>query len=82
MLTEHLLNSFAYAFLETEKSTNVETAKPAYYALWKCSVDATTFFTTQKKLIRILLNIDRQFQTILPRNTYTSPSMCLHFGSM
>lgn len=64
------LSKFLYAFREIKKTTNLETALVTYYAyahawlsygviMWGNSTDAPTLFTTQKKLLRILVNIDQ-----------------------
>lgn len=63
------LSKFAYALREIKKTTNLTTALVTYYAyayawlnygviLWGNSTDAPTLFTLQKRLIRILANID------------------------
>lgn len=64
------LSSFSYALREIKKTTNIETAITTYYAyahawlsygiiLWGNSTDAASLFTLQKKLIRIIANIDQ-----------------------
>lgn len=64
------ISSFSYALREIKKTTNIETAIATYYAyahawlsygiiLWGNSTDAASLFTLQKKLIRIIANIDQ-----------------------
>lgn len=64
------ISSFAYALNETKKTTDIKTAIATYYAyayawfsygilLWGNSTDFSTLFTLQKKLIRIIANIDQ-----------------------
>ncbi|RVE50524.1 hypothetical protein evm_004853 [Chilo suppressalis] len=61
--------SFSYAFYEIKRTTNMKTALAMYYAyayswlnygviLWGNSTDASIIFTQQKKLVRILVNIE------------------------
>lgn len=62
------LSKFSYALRETKKTTDMETALVMYYAyahawltygviLWGNSTEAPALFILQKKLIRILVNI-------------------------
>lgn len=64
------LSRFAYALREIKKTTDFHTALTTYYAyayawlsygiiLWGNSTDTPSLFTLQKKLIRILTNIDQ-----------------------
>lgn len=68
--TKSKLSKFLYAFREVKKTTNLQTALVTYYAyayawlsygiiMWGYSTDALTLFTVQKKLIRILVNIQQ-----------------------
>lgn len=63
------ISKFSYALREIKKATDLKTALVTYYAyayawlkygviLWGNSTDAPTLFTLQKKLIRILVNIE------------------------
>lgn len=63
------LSSFSYALREVKRTTDLKTAMATYYAyanawlsygitLWGNSTDAPTLFTMQKKLIRIIVNIE------------------------
>lgn len=63
------LSKFTYALREIKKTTDLKTAIVTYYAyafawlkygviLWGNSTDAPSLFTIQKKLIRILTNIE------------------------
>lgn len=63
------LSKFSYALREIKKTTDLKTALVTYYAygyawlkygviLWGNSTDAPTLFTIQKKLIRIIVNIE------------------------
>lgn len=64
------ISKFSYALREIKKTTNLQTALVTYYAyahawfnygiiLWGNSTDAPSLFTLQKKLIRIITNIDQ-----------------------
>lgn len=64
------LSKFVYALREIKKTTDFKTALSTYYAyanawltygiiLWGNSTDAPAVFTLQKKLIRILVNINQ-----------------------
>lgn len=64
------ISSFSYALRETKKTTDIKTAIVTYYAyayawfsygisLWGNSTDFNTLFTLQKKLIRIIANIEQ-----------------------
>lgn len=64
------LSKFLYALGEVKKTTDLKTALTIYYAyahawlnygiiMWGNSTDAPTLFTTQKKLIRTLVNIEQ-----------------------
>uniref|UniRef100_A0A2H1WLJ1 SFRICE_040571 n=1 Tax=Spodoptera frugiperda TaxID=7108 RepID=A0A2H1WLJ1_SPOFR len=68
--THSKIAKFSYALREIKKTTNLQTALTTYYAyayawlsygvtLWGYSTDAQTLFTQQKKLIRILGNIEQ-----------------------
>lgn len=68
--TRSKLSKFSYALREIKKTTNIQTALTTYYAyayawlsygvtLWGNSTDAPTLFTLQKKLVRILVNIEQ-----------------------
>lgn len=63
------ISKFSYALREIKKTTNLQTALATYYAyahawfnygiiLWGNSTDAPSLFTLQKKLIRIITNIE------------------------
>lgn len=63
------ISKFSYALREVKKSTNTATALSAYYAhahsllnygiiLWGNSTDAPQLFRLQKKLLRIIANIE------------------------
>lgn len=65
------ISSFVYALSEIKKCTDLKTALATYYAyanawfsygiiLWGNSTDVSSLFTLQKKLIRILVNIDNR----------------------
>lgn len=64
------LSKFSYALREIKKTTNLQTALVTYYAyaqawlsygvmLWGNSTDSQTIFILQKKLIRIITNIEQ-----------------------
>lgn len=64
------ISKFSYALREIKKTTNLQTALVTYYAyahawfsygiiLWGNSTDAPSLFTLQKKLIRIITNIEQ-----------------------
>lgn len=68
--THSKISKFSYALREIKKTTNLQTALTTYYAyayawlsygvtLWGNSTDAQTLFTLQKKLIRILVNVEQ-----------------------
>lgn len=63
------LSKFSYALREIKKTTDLKTALVTYYAyayawlkygviLWGNSTDAPMLFTLQKKLLRIIINIE------------------------
>lgn len=64
------LSKFTYALREVKKTTDIQTALTTYYAyahawlsygiiMWGNSTDAPTLFILQKKLIRIIVNIEQ-----------------------
>lgn len=83
------LSKFIYAFREVKKTTNLQTALVMYYAyayawlsygiiMWGYSTDAPTLFTVQKKLIRILVNIQQTDSCkphFIEQNILTLPCM-------
>lgn len=64
------MSKFSYALREIKRTTNLQTALVTYYAyaqawlsygvmLWGNSTDSQTIFILQKKLIRIIANIEQ-----------------------